>query len=252
MNTRIETGNRARLTFPVLALVVAICAAIMLIAAGFGTRLGLWHFRTGFTILKYGGYCGLAGTLAGVAAFVVSIRNRRLLGSIISICAFVVGIASAGLPLSWKLDAGRLPRIHDITTDVVNPPHFNAIVPLRKDAPNPIEYGGAEIAADQQKAYPDLKTLIMNKTRPQAFEAALKAARQMGWRIVDSAPDEGRIEATDTTFWFGFKDDIVVRITSAGERSLVDVRSVSRVGISDVGTNARRVRAYLKKLAENN
>ncbi len=85
---------------------------------------------------------------------------------------------------------------------------------------------------------------------PQAFEQALRMARDMGWTIVDSNPGEGRIEATDMTFWFGFKDDIVIRIVPAAQGSRVDVRSVSRVGRSDVGTNAKRIRKFLKKLKE--
>ncbi len=73
----------------------------------------------------------------------------------------------------------------------------------------------------------------------------------MGWKIVDENQAEGRIEATATTRWFGFKDDVVIRIApSGGNGSRVDVRSVSRVGRSDVGTNARRIRAFLKKFAE--
>ena len=72
----------------------------------------------------------------------------------------------------------------------------------------------------------------------------------MGWEIVGSNAEEGRIEATDTTLWFGFKDDVVVRIQPRGDESLVDVRSLSRVGKSDVGTNAQRIRAYLRKFDE--
>ena len=71
----------------------------------------------------------------------------------------------------------------------------------------------------------------------------------MGWQIVDANAREGRIEATATTFWFGFKDDVVVRIVPAPGGSRVDVRSVSRVGVSDVGANAKRVRDFLQKLA---
>jgi len=82
----------------------------------------------------------------------------------------------------------------------------------------------------------------------QAFDRALQTAREMGWTVVDSNSGEGRIEATDTTFWFGFKDDIVIRITPADQGSRIDLRSVSRVGRSDVGTNAKRIRKYLKKL----
>jgi uncharacterized protein (DUF1499 family) len=70
----------------------------------------------------------------------------------------------------------------------------------------------------------------------------------MGWQIVDANASEGRIEATDTTFWFGFKDDIVIRVAATSGGSRIDVRSVSRVGRSDVGTNAKRIRCYLKRL----
>jgi len=119
---------------------------------------------------------------------------------------------------------------------------------LRADAANPATYGGAEVAALQRQAYPDIKTVILELPMAQSFEAALGAARALGWQIVATVPTEGRIEATDTTFWFGFKDDIVIRVAPAGNRSLVDIRSVSRVGISDVGTNARRVRALMKRL----
>jgi hypothetical protein len=138
--------------------------------------------------------------------------------------------------------------IHDITTDTANPPQFAAILPLRKDAPNPADYGGPAVAELQKKGYPDLRTEILNLPTNAAFERALATARALGWRIVAAIPEQGRIEATDTTFWFGFTDDIVIRITAAGERSLVDVRSVSRVGKSDVGTNAKRIREYLKRL----
>jgi hypothetical protein len=144
-----------------------------------------------------------------------------------------------------------MPRIHDISTDVVTPPPFVAILPLRKGAPNPAMYGGPETAAKQRQAYPDLNTLVLDIPPAEAFDRALATARKLGWEIVAAVPGEGRIEATDTTFWFGFTDDIVVRIAPAGNRSLVDVRSVSRVGLSDVGTNARRIRAYLRKLAGN-
>src|SRR6185369_8526865 len=155
-------------------------------------------------------------------------------------------MAAFGLPYSWKLKAQKYPRIHDISTDVDNPPRFVAVVPLR---PGALDYGGAAVAAQQLKAYPDLKTLVLNVPKERAFQSALETAREMGWAIVAEMPAEGRIEATDTTRWFGFKDDIVVRIFPAGERSLVDVRSVSRVGISDVGTNAQRIRSFLGKIS---
>jgi uncharacterized protein (DUF1499 family) len=124
-----------------------------------------------------------------------------------------------------------------------------AILPLRAGAPNPAEYGGAEVAAQQRAGYPDIGPLILQTLPQQAFDRALAAARDMGWEIVATDPTSGRIEATATTFWFGFKDDVVVRVTPVGDGSRIDVRSVSRVGRSDVGSNAERIKAYLGRVA---
>ncbi len=228
---------------------LAVAAVIVLASAGAGYRLGLWTFRTGFTFLKYGAWCGLASALLSLGALVWATRGRRAFEIILALAALAVGIAAFSVPFQWRMAVQQAPHIHDITTDVTNPPQFVAILPLRKDAPNPSTYGGAEIAIKQRAAYPDLKTAVLDLPAPPAFEQALDAARRMGWRIVAAVPEEGRIEATDTTFWFGFTDDIVVRVTPAGNRSLLDVRSVSRVGISDAGTNARRIRAYLRRVA---
>ncbi len=130
-----------------------------------------------------------------------------------------------------------------------NPPAFVAILPLRANAPNAAEYGGEEIAAQQRAAYPDVVPLHLASTPAAVFTRALDAARTMGWDLVNADSSEGRIEAVATTRWFGFQDDVVVRLTPDGSRTRIDVRSVSRVGRSDVGANARRIRRYLKRLA---
>jgi uncharacterized protein (DUF1499 family) len=161
----------------------------------------------------------------------------------------IIGLVVVGIPWQWWRTAQRVPPIHDITTDTETPPAFVAILPLRAGAPNPAEYGGPEVAAQQRAGYPDLGPLILQVPLPQAFARALAAAHDMGWEIIASEPAEGRIEATATTFWFGFKDDVVVRITPSGDGSRIDVRSVSRVGRSDVGTNAKRITIYLARIA---
>jgi uncharacterized protein (DUF1499 family) len=120
-----------------------------------------------------------------------------------------------------------------------------AILPLRDGAVNPVDYGGPDVAAKQQKAFPDIVPLTLNLPPDRAFDRALAAARKMGWDLVASDPAGGRIEATDTTFWFGFKDDIVIRVTPQPNGSRVDVRSLSRVGVGDIGANASRIRKYL-------
>jgi len=242
------SAGRGGLLLPLAAVVIAVVAAILLAVAGIGSRIGLWHFRTGFNLLRYGAYSGSVAFLVAVAATLYSFRSRRYLGLFLALLAAVAGAASIAVPLAWKFTAQRLPRIHDISTDITNPPAFVAVLPLRKDAPNPAGYGGPEVATLQRSGYPDIKTVVLELPLNAAYETALSAVRVMGWQIVAAVPDEGRIEATDTTFWFGFKDDIVIRITAAGNRSLLDIRSVSRVGVSDVGTNARRIRAFVKKL----
>lgn len=144
--------------------------------------------------------------------------------------------------------AQRVPPIHDITTDTDDPPRFVDILSLRKYAPNSVDYGGPDIAAQQHAAYPDIQPITLRLPSHQAFTQALTAADAMEWDIVRVNSAEGRIEATDTTRWVGFKDDIVIRIQARGDESRIDVRSVPRVGKSDVGTNATRIRAYARRL----
>jgi uncharacterized protein (DUF1499 family) len=160
------------------------------------------------------------------------------------------GLVAAAPPVLMLEKAKSVPRIHDITTDPFDPPTFLALMPLRVAMPNGAAYGGSKVAEQQQKGYPDIKSLVMKAPPAEAVQKAIDAARASGWEIVSADAPTGHIEATDTTFWFGFKDDIVVRVRpepSGGSR--VDVRSVSRVGLSDVGANAKRVREFLSRLA---
>jgi uncharacterized protein (DUF1499 family) len=224
------------------AVVVSAAAAALLIAAGPGTRLRFWTFATGFQMLRWAVYAGAVGTALALIALVVG--GRRALVAV----ALVLGVAALLPPLLVQQAALTKPPIHDISTDTDDPPPFVAVAPLRKDASNPLQYGGPEIAAQQGKAYPDIAPASLSLPPEQAFARAEEAARAQGWEIVAVVPAEGRIEATDTTRWFGFKDDVVIRVRPWETGSRVDVRSVSRVGRGDVGTNARRIREFLKAL----
>ena len=115
--------------------------------------------------------------------------------------------------------------------------------------PNGVVYGGASVATEQKRAYPDLTSIRLTVPPDRAFALVEATAKSLGWDVASAVPAEGRLEATDTTRWFGFKDDVVVRVVPAPEGSLVDVRSVSRVGRSDLGANARRVRAFVAALS---
>ena len=232
--------------FRIVVALAALSAAALLGGSGLGYRLGWWEYRKGFEMLSWALYAGLgAAVLAIVALAVPRVRTGRAVALAL---ALVVGLGVAYVPWQWRERAQSVPRIHDISTDLQDPPKFVAVLALRKGAPNTAEYGGKEVADAQRKGYPDIRPAQLDVPPQIAFARALDTAERMGWSVVASNPAEGRIEATDTTFWYGFKDDVVVRITPAEGGSRVDVRSVSRVGRSDIGTNAQRIRRYLAKL----
>lgn len=227
-------------------LALAGLGVFLLLISGTGSKLGVWSFSTGFTLLRYAAYVGVAALTTAILFYLIlrPAGNTRWM----LLAALVLGVMTFTMPWQQRRLARSVPPIHDITTDLGDPPAFEAILPLRADAPNPAEYGGEEIAAQQRAAYPDIVPLRLEGSTAAAFTRALEAAREMGWEIIAADSARGRIEAVATTRWFGFIDDVVVRISEDGSRSRIDVRSVSRVGRSDVGANARRIRAYLDRL----
>jgi uncharacterized protein (DUF1499 family) len=232
----------------ILTLSLAVIAALFLLIAGPGTRLDLWSFGTGFTLMRWALFVGLGAAALALLLLVIP-RARRGQAATLAV-ALVIGLATAWVPWSNYRTVQSLPFIHDISTDLEHPPEFVDVVPLRADAPNPVAHPGAETAAQQREGYPDIRPLELALAPEQAFDRALATARAQGWEVVAAEPEEGRIEATATTFWFGFKDDVVVRITPAGNGSRLDIRSKSRVGRSDVGANAARIRAFLSDVGE--
>ena len=152
------------------------------------------------------------------------------------------------MPLSHYAQARRVPPIHDITTDTAQPPTFVALAAARAAAPNGLAYAGAAVAAAQQQAYPDLVPYLSPLSPTTLCAQAAAVARTMGWELVAVEPQQGRLEATDTSLFFGFTDDIVIRITPHEPGSRLDIRSMSRVGRSDMGVNAQRIRRFLTQL----
>ena len=231
-------------------IILAVGAALSAVAAGFGSSVSWWNFRTGFTILRWSAYLAIvAGLMSAVGGVAASFRGGKT-ALLLSIAGFLLSLAIIGIAGSWWLTAGRVPPIHDISTDTEYPPTFVIVPSIRQNAQNSLEYGGPEVARQQHAFYPDIKPLLLAVPADRAFEDALAAARLMGWQIVSADKVARRIEAVATTRWFHFKDDIVIRLSEDGGQSRVDVRSVSRVGKGDVGTNARRIRAYFEILKE--
>jgi uncharacterized protein (DUF1499 family) len=231
-----------------LGLALTVLGALALLFSGLGSRWNWWDYRTGFVIFRftlYGGLLIIVVVLTGLVLACLARVGGTILVSLVSVALLV---AVAWVPVSYLRGAGRVPPIHDITTDPDDPPRFVAVLPLRRDAPNSADYAGPALAAQQRAGYPELAPARFAAPPAVVLERATEVALGLGWEIVATAPAEGRLEATDRTRWFGFRDDVVVRVRPDGSGSRVDVRSVSRVGRSDLGTNARRIQAFLAAL----
>ncbi|MGH7446972.1 MAG: DUF1499 domain-containing protein [Longimicrobiales bacterium] len=227
-------------------------SALLLLAAPLGYRLGILSLRLALqTLLRWGAYLAIGAAVISLIGLVITFARPKGTRRGLSLAAVSLVVAGALIAIPARFRMGPpAPPIHDITTDMRDPPQYVAVLPLRANAPNTAEYGGERVAAQQRGAYPDLQPAIVNVPPAQAFDRALAAVHEMGWDLVEADAAAGRIEATDTTFWFGFKDDVAIRVRPTDGGSRVDVRSLSRVGVGDAGTNAKRVRAYLDVLTE--
>lgn len=241
--------EKSKVVFLIAAsgLFVAVVSALISIIAGFGTRFQWFHFRTGLELLGISAIVGIVAVVISVIGIVVVFFTPMNKGIYLCILGLIISLPVAVIPLYMRYEI-KLPYIHDITTDITNPPAFISVLPLRKNAANKPEYGGPDVAAQQTKAYPDIKTLTLDMSSDKVFSKALDVVKKMNWEIVAAEPKEGRIEATATTFWMGFKDDIVIRIAAQDKMSKIDIRSVSRVGKGDFGANAKRIRIFLAEM----
>ena len=229
-------------------LIGGVIAAVCLPLGALGTKFGIWPFTGGFMLLAAGTVLAILAVALGIIALVIASR-RGLAGDKPGIyLGMLVGALVLGLMGTQYMAATKVPPIHNISTDTIDPPQFDKVVALRGEA-NPLAYDAEKLAGPQQAAYPWVKTLTLSVPPAQALTAARGALEAMGLEIVNEDAAAGLVEAIDTTFWFGFKDDVVVRIRAAGAGSIVDARSVSRVGVSDVGANARRIGELLEHLS---
>lgn len=236
----------------VLAMILAFAGLFGAICSGLGVRLGLWEFRTGFSILRWSVYA--AGV--AVAFAVIGLTLAKFAGGSLSDwrlwIALLLGLAVFAVPYFTVKDFRKTPTVADATTNIEDPPAFVTLVPIRgKTAKNPLAYRRDEAAELQLQYFPDIKTIESGKTPADVINDAKHIAESMGLEIVDAAPGEGRLEATDTTFWFGFKDDVVVRAKMLKNgRTQIDIRSASRVGRLDGGVNGKRIQRLLAAMAE--
>lgn len=259
MNSTAQEGPRWSAKMARFALFAGILALILLVIAGPAYRLrvlpllpALLGAAIGFLLFVVTFIVGAIGLLAG--------GRRAFDRSRPAIAVIALSLVVTILAGIWISRGGGTPPIHDVTTDLKDPPAFKDVVLLRSaaGAVNSVEYQRTQsirgndfnVPDAQRRAYPNIQPLVLLQSPAQAVQMAQQVARDMGWDMVAVVPSEGRVEATDATWYFGFKDDVVIRVVPESTGSRVDVRSESRVGLGDAGTNARRVQAYLTKLRE--
>ncbi|MDR4516317.1 MAG: DUF1499 domain-containing protein [Nitrosomonas sp.] len=229
----------------------ACISATLAALAVLGFRFGILNYQVALVILIGGAALGMMAVLSAIVSIlaIISAVETKVTGALLAITGLILGLAVVA-PVFQTIQAGySVPRIHDITTDLQNPPAFNAIAAVRTADHNPLDRKTpVQLAELQQIGYPDLGPLIIDKDPAQVFENAVALAKERGWEIVAATAENGIIEATDTTRFMGFKDDVVIRISSREGKSIVDMRSVSRIGISDMGANAERIKIFLNDL----
>ena len=231
-------------------LIGGVIGVVCLPLGALGTKFGLWAFTGGFMLLAAGAVLATLAAFLGAVAYIVCLRKNLLLERPTVLIGVFLGVLVLALLGMQYSKASSVPPIHNISTDTENPPQFDKIVAIRSASKsNPLDYDAEVLAAEQNKAYPWVKSLELMDSVDDATDRAETLMRSMGLEIVSVNKNTGLVEATATTFWFGFKDDVAVRVTAgANGGSVVDVRSVSRVGQSDLGANAARIGEILKGL----
>ncbi len=251
-----------------LTLLLAIAGPLVFVFAALGAKFGIWDWRFGLGTLtrEVGpvvlGASAVMGIISLLLAFIIQPRK----GFVIGLVALIVPVLAFVQLKSVTKTVESLPFIHDVTTDTQDVPMFTDAImsertlvegvnradyigkmaPMRDADGNP---GQELVSVLQTQAYPDIRSVVLSDSKDVAFGKVEAIVSQMGWALKSSDLETGIIEATDTTFWYGFKDDVIIRLRpSEGGGTLVDVRSLSRIGGSDIGKNADRIREFLKAL----
>ena len=230
---------------------LALLAALFYVGLTGAFRMGAMDFGAVFGILGILTPVLLGAGLIALIGGLVVMPGGKMKTGLFSMIGGIAALAAGAGPMMMKMQGDKVPAIHDITTDTKYPPEFYAVREIRiaEESPNSTDYDAA-VAEKQIEAYPDLTTRTFEKSYEAVFMAAELTLKDMGLEIVGKEENAGRIEATATTAWWGFKDDVVVRVNRFSTPVEVDVRSKSRVGISDLGANAKRIETFFEVLEQ--
>jgi len=210
-------------------------------------RLEIWHFRNSFLLFIVAALVSFAMLTMGLLKLSKGVKSESQ--------ALLVVIVVTLLPLSvmgsFVYKAQKYPFIHDISTDLVHAPQLKAAAKARVDSDHSVEYLASEVAQLQQDAYPQLSPLKVTQSPQTVFNAAKGLMLENGWQLMAENNQQSpfTLEASHTSLLFGFTDDLVVRIKATEDGAVVDMRSMSRVGKSDMGANAQRIQRFLTDLA---
>lgn len=232
---------------------LAIFSLPVLLLAVFLHRAGIIEYRAALTLLVAILLLALLAFMLAAAALVV-IWNDGLKGLGAAILAAVISGAVLAYPAFEILRGVMLPAISDVSTDTADPPRFHAVMAFRARGANPSDYPGGNTAEVQRKFYPAVRTQEFDAEADEMFGAVLAIVQRNGWQLADNIPPaanrDGRIEAVTVTPLMGFREDVSIRVRKAGNMVRVDMRSASRYGQRDFGTNARRIEAFFVQLAD--
>jgi uncharacterized protein (DUF1499 family) len=245
-NSKLAIWSRRLALFAVAAALIAIIIV----------RAGLIEALPG--MVTFGGALVFAalGIVLALASF-VTIWRQGLRGLGYAVTAIFLGALLLAYPAYLGYHAYKLPPIYDITTDILDPPGYDAVRRLRSRATNPVQYAGLYAAEQQREAYPQIAPLELSVSPKIAYDHALALVNKRRWLVLDAREPQptrrdGRIEAVARTPIMGFREDVVIRIRGNNdEESRVDMRSSSRYGFHDIGSNASRIRSFLDALEED-
>ena len=229
-----------------LMMVLSIVIMVMAVFSGFGVRMDWWGYFFGFQLLKASLISAIVCAIISLLLILVGLLKRiPIVGK--AILAAFLSISIAAIPFFYILEFRKIPTFGEAATDFDKLPEFEVLANARNaEAEDPPLFSHGEAEAAQKKYFPDLGPITIDRSPAKAKEQVIEVLREMKFSLAAASGDERRVEATQTSFWFGFKDDVVVIITGLpGGGSRVDVRSASRVGKFDGGANAKRVAAIL-------
>ena len=232
----LATWTRNLAIFSVIAVVVSILIV----------RFGFLEMKP--ALATFFGALALAALsiLVGLAAFAAIWQNGSR-GMSRILLALLIDAVILAYPAYLGLQYRKLPPIHDITTDPIDPPRFEALARLRTgDGANTAVYAGLYSAEQQRLFYPDIETVELEVPVQRAYEVTTALIAKRKWTVIDERAPQlprriGRIEAVARTPIMGFREDVSIRITPDGDGSRVDIRSSSRYFEGDLGSNAARV-----------